>query len=314
MAQGPAPEALKALGEELGLSVSGAVLEQALERLSSLELQRALWMLQGLDPGLEPFQLLRGDPATTAARILGLSWVLGVCVQGEASLRVSLLARMPSGRALLAALRPLGAVEDSVLPQLPELRARWTPVLGQTLAQGEVLLPKVMEALESCQPGVGPFSFAELGERFVWELALRQAADPVASLAPTAPLTPPPELTLSSTAGLPLGPPRGASPLPGAPPPKLRPFPMPEEPFLPQEDAHWPPAEGPEPESKAELLEPQGPPPMRGPPGGAREGVKAAPSGARALPLVVVGLAVAVLLLAGLILVVAIGAMLYTAG
>ncbi|MFT5587370.1 MAG: hypothetical protein ACI9VR_004979, partial [Cognaticolwellia sp.] len=241
MTQGQAPEALELLAKDLGLSISTSLVVQALERLTSMELQRALWMLQGMDPGIEPFGLLRGDPASGAARVLGLSWVLGVCVQGEADLRVSLLERMPTGRALLAAVRPLGVVEDSVLPHLPGLRTAWLPVVGETLAQGEVLLPKVIQALEGVQPIVGPQSFAWLGERFVQELALRQAADPVAALAPSAPLTPPPELTLSSTAGLPFGPPSSAAPLRGAPPPQRRPFPMLEEPFVPADDAHWPP-------------------------------------------------------------------------
>ena len=309
MAQGPA--ALQVMADELGLAVSSAVLALAVERLASLELQRAQWMLQGLDPGLEPFKLLRGDPATTAARVLGLSWVLGVCVQGEASLRVSLLERMPSGRALLGAIRPLGPVQESVMPQLPGLRAAWTPILGETLAQGEVLLPKVIASLEAHQPSVGPHSFASLGERFVQELALRQAADPVSSLAPSAPLTPPPELTLSSTEGLPLGPPSDAAPLPGAPPPKLRPFPMPEEPFVPSEDAHWPPAEDALPEA-APAPEPEGPPPLSGPPGQARQRPLAAPSGARALPLVAVGLILALVLVLLLIIAVALGAALFT--
>lgn len=306
------PAALQVMADELGLSISSAVLAMAVERLASLELQRAQWMLHGLDPGLEPFKLLRGDPATTAARVLGLSWVLGVCVQGEASLRVALLERMPSGRALLGAIRPLGPVKECVMLQLPGLRVAWTPVLGETLAQGEVLLPRLMASLEACQPSVGPHSFARLGERFVQELALRQAADPVSALAPNAPLTPPPELTLSSTKGLPLGPPSDASPLPGAPRPKLRPFPMPEEPFVPSEDAHWPPAEDTLPEDNPAPV-PEGPPPLSGPPGQARQTPLAAPGGARALPLVAVGLLVALGLVLLLIIVAALGLVLATA-
>lgn len=308
MEQG-APQALRALGERLGLSLSDAVVEQAQERLASLELQRALWMLQGLDPGLEPFQLVRGESATAAARVLGLSWVLGVCLQGEAAARVALLEQMPGGRALLGAIRPLGSVQEVVDANLASLRARWTGVVGDTLAQAEVMLPKVLRSLEDTAPGVGPHSFRELGERFVWELALRQAADPEGALAPSAALTPPPELTLSSTAGVPLGPPRSAAPLPGAPKPKLRPFPMPEEPFVPAQDAHWPPApEGPllAPEPAPE---PDTPPPLSGPPGQAREASGGAPSGARALPLVVVGAMVAVMVLLALVLALAVGAM-----
>ena len=316
MPKGQAAKDLKTLADELGLIVSDSLLVQALERLTSLELQRALWMLHGMDPGLEPFGLQRGDPATGAARVLGLSWVLGVCVQGEPALRVSLLERMPTGRALLAAVRLPGAVEDRVLPHLPALRAAWLPVVGDTLAQGEVLLPKVIQALEGVHPGVGLPSFAWLGERFVQELALRQAADPVASLAPTAPLTPPPELTLSSAAGLPLGPPNSAVPLPGAPPPKNRPLPMPDQPFVPAESGHWPPAKGvaeepgrvPEP-----ALESKGPPPLTGPPGATREAQTLAPSGARAFPLVMAGLVVAVPVLVSLALALALGAWVFSA-
>jgi hypothetical protein len=222
---------------------------------------------------------------------------------------------MSTGQELLAAVRPLGGAAESVLPHIASLKESWLPVLGETLDQGEVLLPKVLQVLEKAQPGVGPHSVARLGARFVQELALRQAADPVASLAPSAPLTPPPELTLSSTAGLPLGPPSSGAPLPGAPPPKRRPFPMPEEPFVPAEDANWPPerdAEGPVEASFEPTPEPEGPPPLTGPPGAAREAQPQAPSGARALPLVMIGVVVAVLVLTSLIVAVAIGAMLLT--
>ena len=310
MSKGQGAKDLKRLADELGLIVSDSMVVQALERLTSLELQRASWMLHGMDLGLEPFGLLPGDPATGAARVLGLSWVLGVCVHGEGALRVSLLERMPTGRALLAAVRLPGAVEDSVLPHLPALRAAWLPVVGDTLAQGEALLPKVIQALEGVHPGAGLPSFACLGERFVQELALRQAADPVASLAPTAPLTPPPELALSSAAGLPLGPTNSAVPLPGAPPPTTRPLPMPDQPFVPVESAHWPPAQdaAEQPRGGSEpSLESREPPPLTGPPGAAREVQTQPPGGAQALPMVMAGFVVAVLVLVALVVVLALG-------
>lgn len=295
-------EGLPELAKDLDLALSDAVIGQAHQRLNTLELQRALWMLQGLDPGLEPFHLQAESDQSHAARVLGVSWVLGACLRGEGAARVALLERMRSGQQLLAKLRDPLPSEANLATHLPALEAAWEPVLGDTLPQGRVMLPKVIEAVQRLSPDAScRRSFGELASVFVRELALLQAADPSAALGPNAPMAAPMELTLASPAGLPLGPPQAPGlRLPGAPPPKPRPFPVPDEPFVPDEEAHWPP----EPTFPPQAFEepeavPSGPPPLAGPPGGARE-VKSQPSGARALPLVVIGLAGALVVLATL--------------
>lgn len=295
-------EGLAKLAKDLDLALSEAVLEQAHQRLNTLELQRALWMLQGLDPGLEPFLLVEEAPETHAARVLGVAWVLGACLRGEGAARVALLARMRSGKQLLAKLRDPLPSEASMATHLPDLEAAWAPVLGDTLPQGRVMLPKVIQAIQRLPPDADcPRSFGELASVFVRELALRQAADPSGALGPSAPMATPMELTLASPAGLPLGPPQTPElRLPGAPPPKARPFPVPDEPFVPDEEAHWPPEPTFPPEAFAEPEPaPSGPPPLAGPPGQARE-VRSQPSGAGALPLVFIGMAGALVVLATL--------------